>query len=257
MRRFQMEKKYDGEFTDKVALVTGASSGLGRHLATALAALGADVFFCGRNTESGRETEKLCGGKGHFICCDISNDGDVKRLVTETMSFNGRIDYLVNNAATDQRIPFEKAENADFDRFIATNLKPCFTVSQCALPGLRKGGGKAIVNIGTTNYMLGLSPFTIYNASKAGILGFTRSLARELGPELIRVNMLSPGWIMTEKQLKLYVTENDKAQLLKDQCLPFLLMAEHVTPAILFLLSGMSAGITGQNLVVDGGKVMQ
>ncbi|MCX6985165.1 MAG: SDR family NAD(P)-dependent oxidoreductase [Lentisphaerae bacterium] len=248
---------YAEEFAGKVAIVTGASSGLGRHLATTLAGLGTEVFFCGRNVETGRETEKLCKDKGHFICCDLSKDGDVKKLVGEAVAFKGRIDYLVNNAATDQRIPFEKAVNEDFDRFIATNLKPCFTVSQCALPGLRKGQGKAIVNIGTTNYMLGLSPFTVYNASKAGILGFTRSLARELGPELIRVNMLSPGWIMTEKQLKLYVTENDKVQLLKDQCLPFLLTAEHVSPVILFLLSGMSAGITGQNLVVDGGKVMQ
>jgi NAD(P)-dependent dehydrogenase (short-subunit alcohol dehydrogenase family) len=105
--------------------------------------------------------------------------------------------------------------------------------------------------------MLGLEPFTLYNASKSGLVGFTRSLARELGPLGIRVNAVSPGWIMTEKQLREHVTEGDRRELLAAQSLKHLLTEAHVTPATLFLLSRSAAGITGQNLVVDGGKVMQ
>lgn len=110
--------------------------------------------------------------------------------------------------------------------------------------------------LGTTNWMLGLAPFTLYAAAKSGLLGFTRALARELGPERIRVNMVSPGWIMTEKQLRLHVTAQDKQDLLRDQSLPFLLTEAQVTPPVLFLLSAGAEGITGQNLVVDGGKLM-
>jgi NAD(P)-dependent dehydrogenase (short-subunit alcohol dehydrogenase family) len=168
-----------------------------------------------------------------------------------------QLDYLVNNAAIDPRIDFVDATPADFDRLIAVNLRPFYFLTQALLHLLRRGHGKAIVNVGTTNYMLGLSPFTLYNASKAGILGFTRSLARELGRDGIRVNMLSPGWIMTDKQLREHVTEADQRELLDDQSLKFLLMPQHVTPATLFLLSPAAAAITGQNLVVDGGKVMQ
>ncbi len=103
--------------------------------------------------------------------------------------------------------------------------------------------------------MLGLAPFTVYNAAKSGIIGFSRSLARELGPLGIRVNILSPGWVMTPKQLQLHVTKKDKKDLLKAQCLPALLTEADITPATLFLLSSLARGITGQNLVVDGGKV--
>jgi NAD(P)-dependent dehydrogenase (short-subunit alcohol dehydrogenase family) len=156
----------------------------------------------------------------------------------------------------DPRIELAAATVAQFDQLIAVNLRSYFIATQAALPLLKAGTGKAIVNICTTNYMLGLAPFTIYNASKSGIVGFTRSLARELGSFGIRANVLSPGWIMTEKQLREHVTEADKVALLEAQCLKFLLTEEHVTPATMFLLSSAARGITGQNLVVDGGKVM-
>ena len=105
--------------------------------------------------------------------------------------------------------------------------------------------------------MLGLAPCTLYNAAKSALVGFTRSLARERGPIGIRVNCVSPGWIMTDKQLREHVRPQDKIDLLETQCLKFLLTEEHVTPLTLFLLSQSSGGITGQNMIVDGGKVMQ
>jgi NAD(P)-dependent dehydrogenase (short-subunit alcohol dehydrogenase family) len=244
------------EFAGKLAVVTGGTDGLGRHLTQTLVRLGCDVFFCGRRADRGQSLAESLGGLAHFVQCDLQSVDQTVGFVKQAGEFRGRIDYLVNNAATDPRIELAKATVEDFDRLIACNLRPCFIASQAALPYLQAGRGKAIVNICTTNYMIGLSPFAIYNASKSGIIGFTRSLARELGPAGIRVNVLSPGWIMTEKQLREHVTEQDKKDLLEAQCLKFLLTEEHVTPATLFLLSRAAAGITGQNLVVDAGKVM-
>ncbi len=245
------------EFRGRVALITGGTDGLGKHLSQTLAKAECDVFFCGRREELGRALAAEWGPRAHFIRCDLADADDARAFVRQAGEFKGRIDFVVNNAAVDTRIEFATARLEDFDRMVAVNLRPYFVVSQAALPWLEAGEGKAIVNLCTTNYMLGLSPFTIYNATKSGIVGFTRSLARELGPLGIRANTLSPGWIMTEKQLREYVSERDKEDLLRDQALKFLMKDEHVTPAALFFLSRASAGVTGQNLVVDGGKVMQ
>ena len=245
------------EFSGRVAVVTGGTDGLGLHLARTLAAMDCHVWVCGRSAERGANAVEQMGGRGHFHQCDLADPIQARGFVEAAGNAAGAIDYLVNNAAMDTRVGFEEATDELFDRFIAINLRPLFSVTQTALPWLRKGQGKAVVNIGTTNYMLGLSPFTLYNAGKSGIVGFTRSLARELGPEGIRVNMVSPGWVMTPKQLREHVTPEDQAELLQDQCMKDLLREEHLTPAVLFLLSASSAGITGQNLVVDAGKVMQ
>ena len=247
----------EDEFRGKVAIITGGTAGLGLHLAQTLASFGAHTFVCGRDRSRGEAVANILGACGHYVACDLADAAQARAFVREAGAHTGAIDYLVNNAAIDPRIEFETATDADFDRLVAINLRPFFTVSQAALPYLRAGSGKAIVNICTTNYMLGLAPFTLYNASKSGSIGFTRSLARELGPDGIRVNCVSPGWIMTEKQLREHVTEQDRAELLEAQALKFLLTEEHVTPATLFLLSRAAAGVTGQNLIVDAGKVMQ
>lgn len=246
------------EFTDKVAVVTGGSDGLGRHLTKALVELGSEVVFCGTDPSKGEAVAKTLGPHARFVCVDLRDTEATTAFVERAVSeLTGRIDYLVNNAAIDPRISFSEATVDDFDRLIAVNLRPYFVVSHTALPFMKKGTGKSVVNVCTTNYMLGLSPFSIYNASKSGIIGFTRSLARELGPFGIRVNAVSPGWIMTPRQLREHVSEKDKRELLEAQALKFLLTEEHVIPLILFLLSSSAAGITGQNIVVDGGKVMQ
>jgi len=245
------------EFAGRVAVVTGGSDGLGRDLVAALVALGAEVFFCGTQRAKGRGVATALGPRAHFIPADLRDPAAARAFVQQAAAFNGRIDYLVNNAAIDPRIKFEQATVADFDQLIAVNLRPLFVVTQAALPALRCGRGRAIVNLATTNFLLGLAPFTLYNASKSGIVGFTRSLARELGPRGIRVNAVSPGWIMTAKQRREHASPRDRAELIKAQALKFLLTEEHVTPLTLFLLSRSAAGITGQNVVVDGGKFMQ
>jgi NAD(P)-dependent dehydrogenase (short-subunit alcohol dehydrogenase family) len=242
------------EFTGKIALVTGGSKGIGAHLSASLAKLGADVFFCGRDEKAGKKLARKIGKRGHFIQCDLaSNDGPAD-FAKAAGAFKGRIDYLVNNVATDPVGEFEKVSHELFEKIWRVDMRSYFFCAQAALPFLEKGTGKAVVNISTTSYLLGWPDATAYDSAKGGIVGFSRCLARYLGPRGIRVNTLSPGWIMTERQLREKVSQHDKDDLLATQCVKELMTEAHVTPATLFLLSRAAAGIAGQNLVVDGGK---
>ncbi len=245
------------EFAGRVAVVTGGSEGIGLDFCRALCEVGCEVYFCSRNAERGELAAKALGRQAHYHRVDLAAPEQIRDFAAYVREMAGRIDYLVNNAANDDRIGFEELTVEECDRMWALNLRSFLLMSRACLELLRNGEGKSIVNISTTNYMFGLEPFTIYNATKSGILGFTRSLARELGPEGIRVNMISPGWIMTEKQLRKYVTEEDKHALLRDQCVKHLIEAKHVSPVMLFLLSSAAAAMSGQNLVVDGGKYFQ
>ena len=239
------------DFKGLTAVVTGGSCGIGKAVAEELLKCGAKVWYCSRSSGA-----SINHPDAVYRSLDVSDSAAVKEWFSEIAECDGKVDFLVNNVGCDKRVTFDDADEDEFDKFIALNLKTAFSVSRAALELLRKGSGKSIVNIGTTNWMLGLDPFTLYGAAKSGLIGFTRSLARELGKEMIRANMVSPGWIMTERQLKEFVTEQDKKDLMRDQALPFLLDESSVTPAVLFLLSSQAKGITGQNLIVDGGKLM-
>ena len=248
---------FHSDFTGRIAVVTGGSDGLGFDFCRALSEAGCEVFFCGRRAERGEEAARAMGPRAHFIRADISQAEQITEFAAQVRQATGKIDFLVNNVAVDDRIDFSDLTAETCDRAWQINLRSYLLTTRAFLEMLRAGEGKSIVNVGTTNYMFALEPFTLYNATKSGVLGFTRSLAREFGREGIRANMLSPGWIMTEKQLREHVLEQDKSDLLRDQALKFLLEPCHITPAVLFLLSGAASGITGQNLVVDGGKYMQ
>lgn len=240
------------EFNGRIIAVTGGSSGIGGALVRSLTASGCKVCYCARHLNSGL-SEDLADG----CVCDLSRPDAIKEWIGGIQEKYGHLDGLVNNVAFDGRLDFENVIAEEFDRFVAINLRAAVLTTHAALPLLRAGSGRSIVNLGTTNWMLGLSPFSLYSAAKSGLVGFTRALARELGPEYIRVNLVSPGWVMTERQLELYVSEEDKRNLLADQALPFLLEEKHIVPVIRFLLSSAAGAITGQNLVVDGGKLMQ
>jgi D-xylose 1-dehydrogenase len=245
------------EFTGRVAVVTGGSEGIGYDFCRALCEAGCEVYFCSRNLEKGRSAAQSLGKRAHYFQADLAVPDQITAFATYVGESAGRTDYLVNNAANDDRIRFDELTVEECDRMWTLNLRSFLLMSRAALELLRKGQGKSIVNISSTNYMFGFEPFTIYNATKSGILGFTRSLARELGPEGMRVNMISPGWIMTEKQLRKYVLEEDKQALLRDQCVKRLIEAKDVSPVMLFLLSSAAGAISGQNLVVDRGKYFQ
>ena len=246
---------HQSEFLGRVAIVTGGSEGLGRDFCRELSHAGCEVYFCARNSTRGELAANSTGS--YFYQADLADPEAIAAFSDYVVRKAGRVDYLIINVAMDDRVEVEDLDAQTCDLMWNVNLRSYLLMVRACLQGLRSGQGKSIVNIGTTNSLLGLVPFTLYNATKSGIVGLTRSLARELGPEGVRVNMVSPGWVMTEKQLRSYVTEEDKRDLLRDQALPYLLEDRHVTPAVLFLLSSAAAGITGQNLVVDGGKYMQ
>jgi D-xylose 1-dehydrogenase len=247
-----------GEFAGKVALVTGGSDGIGKGIVAALVEMGSLVYFCGRNVERGQAVAAKFDGKARFIACDLRDLAAIEAMMATIQQQAGRLDYLVNNAGMDPAIPFPDTTVEQFDTIIETNLRSYFYVSQSALPLLEAGAGKAVVNIGTTNYVKGNMGMTAYNAAKAGILGFTRSLARELGVRGIRVNLASPGWIVTEKQINDRGMRRETVEYLKNsQCVRETMYPEHVASVVVFLLSKAATGMSGQNLIVDGGQCLQ
>lgn len=245
------------EFKGQVAVVTGGSEGIGQDFVRLLCEVGCKVYFCARNAEHGQAVAKALGPNAHFVQTDLASPEQINAFAAHVRERESAVDYLVNNAANDDRIAFRDITVEECDRMWKLNIRSFILTSRAFLELLLAGKGKSIVNIGTCNWMVGEVPFTVYNATKSGILGFTRSLARELGPDGIRVNMINPGWVMTEKQLRKYVTEADKKMLIEVQCMKHLIEPKHVSPVLLFFLSSASGAVSGQNLVVDGGRILQ
>jgi len=243
---------YRSEFAGKVAVVTGGSSGIGSEVVATLARLGATVHFCGRSEVAGRETEGRGGGHARFAKVDVTKPEELERWIAGIPV----IDFLINNVADDKRVKLEGMTVADFEATIAVNLRPHFVATLAALPAIRKGTGKAIVMVGTCNYITPEQDCLLYNIGKSGIVGLTRSLARQLGPEFIRVNTYTPGWIATEKQLRNHLTSEMQEKLKGWQSLPKIFYPEDVMGPLLFLLSGAAGCVTGQNLLAEGGRVM-
>ena len=243
---------YRSEFAGKVAVVTGGSSGIGREIVATLAGLGATVHFCGRSETAGRETESRGLGKARFAKVDVTKPEELERWITGIPV----IDFLVNNVADDKRVKMDAMTVADFEATVAINLRPHFVATMAALPAIRKGTGKSIVMVGTSNYITPEPDCLLYNIGKSGIVGLMRSLARQLGPEFIRVNTYTPGWIATEKQLRNHMTPEMQEKLKGWQSLPKVFYPEDVMGPLLFLLSGSASCVTGQNILAEGGRVM-
>jgi NAD(P)-dependent dehydrogenase (short-subunit alcohol dehydrogenase family) len=163
----------------------------------------------------------------------------------------GCIDTLINNAAIDPRIALEKTSLADWDSLFAVNLRSYFLT--CREASTHMGQGSSIINFSSITFHTGPSNMTAYVATKGGILAFTRALARELGPRRIRVNTISPGWIMTERQLRDFVDPSVKRLIKRSQCIPELLQPGEIADVALFLASSASRALTGQELLADRG----
>jgi NAD(P)-dependent dehydrogenase (short-subunit alcohol dehydrogenase family) len=160
---------------------------------------------------------------------------------------------LINNAANDQRQDADEVTEEDWDRTMAVNLKHQFFAAQIARRSMREIGGGSIVNFSSTAWMVGVPRLSVYSTAKAAVIGLTRSLAREFGPDNIRVNAILPGAVVTERQRRLWLSEDDVQAIVARQCLPNILLADEIARMALFLASDDSRMITKQGFIVDAG----
>lgn len=242
----------------KSVFITGGGSGIGAALTEGFLEQGAKVAFVQRSDATAfcDEMEAKHGVRPLFLPCDITDIDMLQGTISKAGEINGSIDVLVNNAANDKRHSTQEVTEDFWEWSTAINLKAYFFACQAVARSMIAEGGGAIVNFTSISYMMGNSGYPLYTTSNAGINGMTRSLAREFGPNGIRVNALAPGWVMTSKQLDMWVTPQALEEQMNRQCLKDTLKPEDIVDATLFLASDASRMMTGQTMVVDGGVVV-
>jgi NAD(P)-dependent dehydrogenase (short-subunit alcohol dehydrogenase family) len=238
----------------RTVFITGGGSGIGADLVAAFAAQGARVGFIDLDADAGRRTADAAGAASAcFHAGDVTRNDELDAALQATRARFGDIAVLVNNVANDRRHAMEAVDEAFFDAAIAVNLKPAFFAAQRVVPDMLRNAGGVIVNIGSTGWKNKVAGYVLYAACKSAMNGLTRTLARELGRDGIRVNTLTPGWVMTEKQRRLWVDEAAERAMDEHQCLPGRLAGEDVAALALFLAADDSRMITAQEFVVDAG----
>ncbi|HET9977196.1 MAG TPA: SDR family oxidoreductase [Burkholderiaceae bacterium] len=246
---------------NRVVFISGGSSGIGAELVRAFAAQGAKVAFCGTKPDGGKALIDEVAAAGHpapwYGACDVRDVAAYQALLARVGNALGPVRVLVNNAGRDDRHAMEEVTSEFWDDRLALNLKHYFFAIQAVAPGMASAGGGSVVNMGSVSWMRGRPNLVGYTTAKAGILGLTRTLARELGARNIRVNALVPGAIVTERQTTLHRDPAADKEFLDAQCLKVRLDPGHVARATLFLAADDSDGMTGQHVLVDGGIAQQ
>jgi len=241
----------------RAVLVTGGATGIGASVVEHFARQGSRVAFFDVQDEAARElVERLRGGvelTPMYFHCDLTDVGELKARVQEAVARFGGVDVLVNNAANDQRHRTEDVTEEFWDESIAVNLRPQFFMIQAVLPAMKAAGAGAIVNLGSISWMLGQGGMAAYTACKSAVIGLTRSLARDYGAYGVRVNAVAPGWIMTQRQLDLWVTPEVEQDIYARQCLKRKIQPSEVAEFVVFLASDAASACTNQHYVVDGG----
>ena len=242
---------------DKVVFITGGGSGIGATMVEAFAGQKANVAFVDIAVEPSKELVAKIGASGPpplFLRCDLTDIAALEAAMEEVRQRLGPIGVLINNAANDRRQAADEVSEEDWDQAFAVNIKHQFFAAQIARRSMRELGGGAIVNFSSTAFMLGIDKLSVYSAAKAAVVGLTKSLAREFGPDNIRVNAIAPGLVVTERQRRLWMTEADLFDFRQRQCLIHRnIMPEDMARAALFLSSDDSAMITKQCILVDAG----
>ena len=242
----------------KSVFITGGGSGIGAFLTEGFLAQGAKVAFVQRSDSSAfcDDMEEKHGNRPLFIACDITDIEALKSALGQAADAHGAIDVLVNNAANDKRHETGDVTEEFYDWMMAINLKAYFFACQAVMPGMQAKGGGSIINFSSISYMMGNAGYPLYTTANSGINGMSRSLAREFGPDKIRVNAIAPGWVLTDKQKEMWVTPEALEAHLERQCLKDTLAPDDIVGATLFLASDASKMMTGQAMVVDGGVVV-
>ncbi len=241
---------------DRTVLITGGATGIGASLVDHFAAQGARVGFIDIDTQAGNS---LAAGLGKarnapvFVTADLTDTAALVGAVESVRRQLGPITVLINNAANDQRHSIAATTPESWDAGMAVNLKHQFFAAQAVIADMRQAGGGSIVNFGSVSWKLKQGGMPVYTTAKAAIQGLTRSLARDLGPLNIRVNTLVPGWVMTDKQIRLWLDDAGRAEIARGQCINRPLLAEHIARMALFLAADDSDMCTAQDFVVDAG----
>ncbi|HWT25472.1 MAG TPA: SDR family oxidoreductase [Solirubrobacteraceae bacterium] len=242
---------------DRVAFVSGGATGLGAEFVAQLAAQGVRVAFVDVQEEAGRAVAASVAERGHpgplFIPCDVRDIPALQAAIATAGEQLGPVTVLVNNAANDVRHEVETLSVDRWEELIHVNVRHHFFATQAVVPMMRAAGGGSVINLGSIAAHIDLPDLPAYITSKAGIEGLTRTLARELGPDGIRVNCVLPGWIMTERQLTHWVTPEAEESIARNQCLPQKLYPPDVARMVLWLAADDSRACTAQKWVVDGG----
>ena len=243
---------------DKVVLITGGASGIGETIVENFLQQGSKVVFFDKEKELGLKlVSKLnyYNYKAIFKECDLVNIEDLKSKINQIREEVGLISILVNNAANDERHDIDSVTPEYWDNRMNVNLRHYFFTTQSVYKDMKKLGKGTVVNIGSFSWMLGQGGMPGYTTAKSAIMGLTRTIARDLGIYNIRVNCVVPGWIITERQKKLWLTPEIEKQQLERQCIKRMLEPNDIAKPVLFFASDQSSGCTAQNYVVDGGIV--
>jgi NAD(P)-dependent dehydrogenase (short-subunit alcohol dehydrogenase family) len=250
-----MTARYDS-LRDRTVLVTGGASGIGAAVVSAFARNGARVAFLDIDAASGDALVATLREAEHaplFLPCDLTDIPALRDAVAEVGARLGPVAALVNNAADDARGEVDAITPDDWDRSFAVNLRHQAFAAQAVRPQMRALGGGAIVNLTSIAWMGGATGMLAYATAKSGVIGLTRSLAREFGPDNIRVNAVAPGAVMTPRQMRLWHTPESAALLVQRQAIRAPVTEADIAATILFLCAEESRMITKQCLIVDGG----
>ena len=239
-------------------IISGGATGIGEGIVRAFAEQGSKVGFVDNNMDAGKALMEELRSKGATVTfknCDITDTPFYKIILNEISTELGGCAVLVNNAANDTRHDWSEVTPEEFSDRIAVNMQHTFFACQTVAPGMIEASGGSIINFGSISWMRAPARMSVYAAAKAGIHGMTRALAREFGKHNIRVNTVVPGWVMTQRQIDLWVDEEGLRDLKNGQCLSGFVLPLDIAAMVLFLASDQSRMCSAQNFIVDGGWV--
>jgi Dehydrogenases with different specificities (related to short-chain alcohol dehydrogenases) len=245
-------KYYDLE--NKRVFITGGGSGIGASIVEHFCEQGSEVYFIDINvTEATKLIEDIKNKKfliPTFIECDLLNIKQLQKTIADIIGQKGPIDILINNAANDTRHKIDEVTEEYWNERMNVNLRHYFFTVQSVKKSMIENGGGSIINMGSTSWMIGQGGMPAYTAAKSGVVGLTRSFARDLGEFNIRVNSVVPGWVLTQRQKDLWLNEESKKELRHRQCLKEGLMPHELAQVVLFFSSEQASGCTNQSYVV-------
>ncbi|HQX60191.1 MAG: SDR family oxidoreductase [Rhodoferax sp.] len=233
-------------------IVTGGASGIGADIVRGFAAQGCKVGFVDIDAAAGQALADALP-EVWFQACDVTDLEALQLALTALIEHIGGVDVLVNNVADDSRHALESVTAAYFDQRVAINLRPHFFATQAVLSSMRARGGGAIINMGSVSWMVKGVGYSVYATCKSAMQGFTRVLAGELGADNIRVNCVVPGWVMTERQVRLWLDAKGEEELDRNQCLPGRIVGTDIAHMVMFLAADTARMVTAQEFVVDAG----